>query len=184
VRDLRVTPHALTGHDADREAFRRMMRDSMGDSPTMRNLVSGIGNDTDPNHRITAPVGTPNNVMVDSFGARANGPIDLADLRQFPQSAASDHPNEMTRGEQIAHILAERRSAMTSADPTDFNPAHAAATAVHNEDRAERGQAAETSSPGHAGPNGGMIGTTNNSDGTRQDVHFDASGNIISMDRP
>jgi hypothetical protein len=90
----------------------------------------------------------------------------------------------MTLGEQIVHILAERRAANTSANPADFGPAHATATAAHNTYRAERGQPAEISAVAAPTAGGGLRGTTRYTDGSSQDVEFDAVGNIIGMRKP
>ena len=60
----------ISGSKADQESFRRMLRDSLGDSPTMRNLITVIGNDADPKHRIAANVGRGQaGTSVDNFKA-------------------------------------------------------------------------------------------------------------------
>lgn len=88
------------------------------------------------------------------------GDVDLDDLDHFPAAPSALSPNEMTVGEQIVHILAERRAAQTSAAPTDFGPAHVTATTTHNQYRAERGQPAEISAVAAPTAGGGLRGTT------------------------
>ena len=77
-------------------------------------------------------------MIIDSFGTNDD------DIELFPVASSALHPDEMTLGEPIVHILAERRAAPTSANPIGFNPHHAigTATASHKQYRAERGQAA------------------------------------------
>lgn len=85
----------ITGDVKDQETFRRMMRDSMGDSPTMRSLISDIGNDTDNKHTVEAKVGRSQpGVFVDSF---ASNEIDLNDIEQFQKAPRQGHKNEATR---------------------------------------------------------------------------------------
>jgi hypothetical protein len=170
------------GSGQDVAAWRRMVQQSMADSPTLRKLVTDIGNDPDARHAIVANLGRRQpGVLVDSFGT---GDVDLDDLGHFPAAPSTLSPNEMTLGEQIVHILAERRAANTSANPADFGPAHATATAAHNTYRAERGQPAEISAIAAPTAGGGLRGTTRYTDGSSQDVEFDADGNIIGMRKP
>lgn len=171
----------VSGSQADQQAFRRMLRDSLGDSPTMRNLVTAIGNDADPKHRITANVGRgQRDTFVDNF---ETNDIDLGDIEKFAQQPSADHRNEATRGEQLAHILAERRAAVTSADPSDFDPAHREGTRVHNEYRAERGQAAEKSAKMIV-RDGKNIAVFRYTDGSKHECEVDAKQDIVGMNRP
>jgi hypothetical protein len=170
------------GNHGDVAAWRRMVQQSMADSPTLRRLITDIGNDRDPRHAITANLGRRQpGVLIDSFG---NGQVDLDDLDHFPAAPSALNPNEMTLGEQIVHILAERRAAQTSAAPTAFAPAHATATRAHNQYRAERGQPAEISAVAQRTAGGGLRGTTRYTDGTSQEIEFDADGNIVGMRKP
>ena len=172
----------ISGSAADQLAFKKMLRASLGDSPTMRGLVSDIGNDTDLAHRIQANVGRSQaDTFVDMF---SNDNIDLTDIEQFPVAPDATSRNEMTRGEQLVHILAERRSAVTSADPSDFDAAHGEATRLHNQYRAERGQAAELDCTGAPNPDGTTTVTTRYADGTQQQLELDRKIDIARMKKP
>src|SRR5215831_9338262 len=146
----------------------------MTSSPIMRSSFSEIGNDVDPGHLVQAKLGRKQpGVLIDSF---ATNDVDLDDLEHFVKTPGKDHPNEMTQGEQLIHILAERRAAVTSAHPDDFGPAHAKATAVHNQYRAELGQSPEVSATAAPDGRGGLTGTTSYRDGTSLGVQFNANG--------
>ena len=110
--------------------------------------------------------------------------VGLDDLGHFPVTPSAAHPKEMTLPEQVVHILGERRSAQLSGNPADFGPAHAAATVLHNQVRAEFGQPAETSAVAARTPSGGMIGTTSYTDGSSQAIEFNANGDIVNMRKP
>lgn len=93
--------------------------------------------------------------MIDSF---ARDTINLGDIEFFPEEPDTETPWESTRGEQLVHILSERRKwaadggtqgermyardarALQSAKATYFKRAHAHATDTHNKYRAEQGQ--------------------------------------------
>jgi hypothetical protein len=170
------------GSAQDIATWRQMVQHAMSDSPTLRTLVTDIGNDPDASHAITANVGRNQaGVIIDSFGTND---IDLTDIELFPVAPNALHPNEMTLGEQIVHILAERRAARTSSNPNDFDSHHATATAVHNRYRAERGQAVEVSADGAPNGSGGLHATVSYNDGTKQEFDVDARGNISNMRRP
>lgn len=172
----------VTGTKADIKAWNTMLIETWGSSATARQLLSDIGNDTDKSHAITVNLGRKQaGVLVDAF---ATNDVDLDDIDHFPVTPSAAHPKEMTRGEQLVHILAERRSAKLSSTPTDFGPAHAAATVVHNQLRAELGQPAETSAGASVTSSGGIIGTTTSKDGSTQDIEFNANGDIIKMTKP
>lgn len=171
----------MTGSAEDQTTFRRMLRDGLGDSPTLRNLITTIGNDADPSHRIEADLGRSQpRTFVDSF---ESGAIDLADLEQFAQTPSADHKNEATRGEQLVHILAERRAAATSADPSDFAAAHQEANRQHNQYRAERGQAAERSAKSIV-RDGKTYAVFRYVDGTQHECELNRQHDIVGMNRP
>lgn len=171
----------MTGSAEDQGTFRRMLRDGLGDSPTLRSLITAIGNDADPSHRIEANLGRSQpRTFVDSFNT---GAIDLADLEQFAKTPAADHKNEATRGEQLVHILAERRAAATSADPTDFAAAHQEANRQHNQYRAERGQAAERSAKSVV-RDGKTYAVFRYVDGTQHECELNRQHDIVGMNRP
>lgn len=140
----------MTGSDDDKEAFKKMLRGAMTDSPLFRELITTIGNDPNELHKITAKLGhdmtgegaNSENVFVDLFETNA---IDLDDLAKFNTKVDPAHKNDPTQGEQLVHILAERRAASMQDDPSNFDPAHEKATREHNKYRAEHGQAAEVS---------------------------------------
>ena len=171
----------ISGSKADQESFRRMLRDSLGDSPTMRNLITAIGNDADPKHRIAANVGRGQaGTFVDNF---ESGAVDLTDIEHFPVAPSKDHKNEATRGEQLAHILGERRAAKTSADPTDFDSAHDEGTRQHNAYRAERGQARELSAkPVRKG--GKTYAVFAYADGTKEEIELAGGVDVGTIARP
>ncbi|HSS00287.1 MAG TPA: FG-GAP-like repeat-containing protein [Kofleriaceae bacterium] len=172
----------VTGSKADIKAWNNMLIETWGSSATARQLLSDIGNDTDKSHAITVNLGRKQaGVLVDSFGTKD---VDLDDIDHFPVTPSTAHPNEMTRGEQVVHILAERRSANLSSNPNDFTAAHTAATAVHNQLRGELGQTAETSATGSVTRSGGIIGTTTYTGGATEDIEFNANGDIIKMTKP
>ena len=55
----------------------------------MRNLVTAIGNDADPKHRITANVGRgQRDTFVNNF---ETNDIDLGDIEKFAQQPSADH---------------------------------------------------------------------------------------------
>jgi len=134
---------AMSGTPADQATFRRMLRDGLTDSPVFRGLISEIGNDADPAHRIPAAVGRSQpGVVGDSFGDNA---IDLDDLEAWPAEAPAAHRNQFTRNEDILHFLAERQYALSHPDPGGnrfvvFDDAHDDGIGLQNQYRDERGQ--------------------------------------------
>jgi hypothetical protein len=159
-----------------------MLIDTWAKSPTARQLISDIGNDTNASHALTVNVGRSQaGVLVDSF---ASNDVDLDDLGHFPLTPSAAHPKEITRGELIVHFLSERRSAILSSNPSNFGPAHAAGIVVQNQYRAELGQPAVTSAVAAPTSTGGLIGTMKYSDGSSQDTEFNANGDIIKDTKP
>lgn len=147
----------ISGSAEDQETFRRMLRDGMTDSPTFRNMISGIGNDSDPAHRIQANVGRNQpGVIGDSFATNA---VDLDDLEVWPSAAPDAHPNQVTRNELMVHFLTERQNALASANPADFGPAHQHGIDMQNQYRAERNQARVLSQTGAMNPDGTITAT-------------------------
>lgn len=151
---------AMSGTPADQATFRRMLRDGMTDSPVFRSLISGIGNDADPAHRIKAAVGRSQpGVVGDSFGDNA---IDLDDLEAWPAAAPAAHRNQFTRNEDILHFLAERQYALSHPDPGGnrfavFDDAHESGIDVQNQYRAERGQSYVLSQTGSTDAAGRVV---------------------------
>ncbi len=171
----------INGTAADQAAFRIMLRDGMQISPTMRQTISDIGNNT--THPVTVNVGRSQpGVIIDSFGTNDT---DLDDLDRLSATPTAGHSNESTRPEFIEHFLAEREFAANNPG-TLFGPAHAAGVAAQNNFRAERGGSAVTGQV-FAGTDaaGNIIGRTNFSDGTHQDEIINSgTGNIVRIDRP
>lgn len=166
----------------DEEGFRKMMARGMGDSPAFRDLISDIGNDTDPAHQVQAKVGRNQpGVIFDNFGTNE---IDLADLRKLPTRPGKKHPNEFSRTEDMAHFLSERQFAAKSANPADFGPAHRHGVDVQNQYRAERGQAKMLSQDGVPNPHGGISATFAMDEGITETMDISASGKIGKISRP
>jgi RHS repeat-associated protein len=171
----------VTGSKADIRAWNLMLVDTWGRSATARQLISEIGNDTNASHAIQVDLGRKQaGVFVDAFPDL----VDLDDLDQFPQAPSAASPKEMTLGEQVVHILAERRSAKLSSNPNDFNTAHADATTVHNRLRAELGQPAELSGVTTVKADGTGVFTATYDDGSKQEVELNANGDITKMNKP
>ncbi|PSM30841.1 hypothetical protein [Haliangium sp. UPWRP_2] len=171
----------ITGSKADRMAFRKMLRRGLTDSPVLRQLVTDIGNDGDAGHRITANVGRGQpDTFVDSFDSND---VDLKDIERFPVAPSRDHKNEATQGEQLVHILAERRAALTAPGRQLFKRSHATATQMHNQYRAERGQSPETSARSEQ-RNGKNYGIFEYGDGTKEELELDRNSDIVNIQRP
>lgn len=148
----------ISGTPQDRDAFRQMLRDGMGGSTNFRDLITSIGNDTDPAHRIQANVGRNQpGCYWDSF---SNNNIDLDDLDQLRSNPDAAHRDAFTREDDIAHFLAERQDALVNGH--NFRAAHSAGMTTQNNVRAERGATAITSQTGNQRPDGSF------SDGTFQ----------------
>jgi len=172
----------VSGSTADWKAWQTMLIDTWAKSPTARQLISDIGNDTNASHALTVNVGRSQaGVLVDSF---ASNDVDLDDLGHFPLAPSAAHPKEITRGELIVHFLAERRSALMSSNPANFGPAHADGIVLQNQFRAELGQPGVTSAVAAPTSSGGLIGTMKYSDGSSQDTEFNANGDIIKDTKP
>lgn len=179
---------SITGQQGDRDAFRRMMRDGMTDSPVFRNLISGIGNDADPAHLIQARVGRNQpNVIIDNFGTKE---IGIDDLEQFPTTPDKMHPDEMTRPELIAHFLRERQYNLQNGG--SFDPAHQAGIDLQNQYRDERRQShvvdqvfrSDAAGNPVINPDGTMNGDTRFANGKVETTQFDNNSNIRQLVRP
>ena len=142
----------MSGRPRDREAWLQMIRTGIGNSSTLRETVSTIGNDPDPTHAIHADLGrrqelseTPAanpGVFIDQFDSDQ---IDLHDLSRLPETPRARHPNDITQTEMITHILAERREAALTGNARTtntsvFDQMHFAAQATQNRVRDEFGQ--------------------------------------------
>jgi hypothetical protein len=172
---------SLSGSQADQTTFRKMLRQGLGDSPVLRQLISDIGTDEDPTHAIAANVGRGQaSTFIDSFDTSA---VDLGDIERMPSAPSKDHKNEATRGEQLVHILGERRAAAVAPGRQLYRRAHAEGTRLHNQYRAERGQAAETGARNEL-RNGREHIVFSYSDGTSEELELDNNSDIVNIQRP
>jgi hypothetical protein len=138
----------------NKDQFMQWVVNAMGQSPTMRNLILEIGNDTTKPIYCYLAEDRKGQHLVDSF---VMGNINMEDLKFF-----SERPHdalwEMTRGEQIIHVLAERRKfteqsgkPMRSVPQNDrgsfFQACHQHACTAHNQFRRDLGQPPEEKDP-------------------------------------
>ncbi len=145
----------LGSKQEEKERFLKMIVEAGDKSALMRSLLQEIAGEPNKLRYISAalhPVRTGQH-LVDSF---ANDTINLGDLDFFPETPGAQTPWEMTRGEQIMHVLAERRALAKDPEVSDskfqfnaqlrqakvrrFAQYHAAATEQHNAYRVEQGQ--------------------------------------------
>ena len=172
---------SLSGSQADQTTFRKMLRQGLGDSPVLRQLITDIGTDDDPTHAIAADVGRGQaSTFIDSFDTNA---VDLGDIERMPIAPGKDHKNEATRGEQLVHILGERRAAAVAPGRQLDRRAHAEGTRLHNQYRAERGQAAETGARNEL-RNGREHIVFSYADGTSEELALDSNSDIVNIQRP
>ena len=142
----------LGGDGKDVDAFKAMMSSTMMDSPVMRDLLTEVGSETDPNLTFDVKLGhNQPNVLIDPLASKE---LDLDDMRDLPSAHDKNLPkNSITRDDQIVHILAERRAAAklegaarqaNRPPPSDklvYDFAHPRGQDRQNRYRAERGQA-------------------------------------------
>lgn len=172
----------LDGAQPDQDTFRRMLRDGMGDSPEFRQMLASIGNDTDPAHLIQANLGRSQpGVIGDAFASNA---VDLDDLEAFPGAATAAHPDQVTRNELMVHFLTERQSALTSANPADFGPAHQSGIAAQGRYRDERGQSHVLSQTGARNADGTITATIAMANGSSEQWGIDGAQKITSITPP
>ncbi len=144
----------------DIDRFLKMIVAAGNNSAVMRNLLKDIVSEQKELRYIAADLQTnrTGQHLVDSF---TNDTINLGDLDFFPETPDAQTPWEMTRGEHIMHVLAERRALAKDSDLPDvafqFNDKlrkakgqrfalyHKAATEQHNTYRAEQGQPRQVS---------------------------------------
>ena len=182
----------MSGAPADQDAFRSMLRNGMNDSPTLRGLITSIGNDADQSHLIDADLGRGGQdpafqgVILDDFGTNQ---IDLDDLEQLPGSPSELHPDEYSRPECITHFLAERQWALDNPDNAGnpslhFAKAHDVATDVQNQYRDERAQSHVLSMTSVSYPGGGKTATVALNTGSAEALSIDPSGQIAGVSPP
>jgi len=141
----------LIGEPADIAAFTGMIAEAMRDSPTLRKILADIDAVAEPEESFDIVLGRhQKGVVIDSF---ERGFVDVEDLERLPSAHAEGlAQDEITREEQIVHVLAERRHAAKLAarfrrlgkpEPDRaflFASSHEIGQASQNGYRAERGQ--------------------------------------------
>lgn len=146
ARDARAEPGLRVRGDvpADNVRFEALVGAAAHSSPTVRRLLAELAADPDPRHAVdVVVVRDRRGVFVDSL---ASGLVDLEDLERFPSADDDDlERNEVTREEQLVHLVAERRHlrrALTrgAASPALLDAAHAVGVLAQNQYRRERGQ--------------------------------------------
>ena len=173
---------ALKGDAKDQETFKKMLRDGMTDSPVFRQMITGIGNDSDPKHKITADLGRSQpGVIGDAF---ATNQVDLDDLEKWPSRAGKDHPNQFTRNEAMVHFLSERQNALQSSDPSDFGPAHTYGLQQQNLYRKERSQSEVLSQSGVKNADGTVTATVAMADKSSEKWQINGNGDITGITPP
>lgn len=170
----------VAGAPADREVFRHMLRAGIGGSATFRNLVSDIGNDGDPAHRLEARVGRSQpDVIWDSF---ATNEVDLDDLEALRSNPAGADRAVFSREDAIAHFLDERREGAIQG--SGFGPAHLHGLAAENLVRTERGAPAVVGQTGAPRPGGAIDARFSLADGRAHRMTIDGRGNIQGQVEP
>lgn len=171
----------------NKNAFLLMVRNVALKSAILRKLLLDIGELTCPIHIILHNPRTGTQ-FIDSF---AYDTVNLGDLLFFPETPSVERPFEMTRGEHVVHILAERwKYAKCYFDywrfrqaHQVFNPCHRYACEVHNAYRAEQGQPQEKDplNPTVEAASGGGKTTFTYTDGSKLVVVTDQSGKPLEV---
>ena len=128
----------LKGAPADQQLFLKMVRREMIVSPSFHALMMAMNRDAAHPVEVTASQNQP--VFVDSFDSQFTAgqqEVDLADLRGFPPNPLSGFPDAVTRGELLAHSMAEARA---GAQGDEYASAHEAGIKAQNDYRDDRGQ--------------------------------------------
>jgi len=137
---------ALKGSPAHQTKFLNIVRREMAVSPSFFNLMQSLNGDV--RHRLEVTVSRNSDFLMDSFDSvytAGQQEVDLADLEMLPANPPADFPHAATRGEILAHAMAEARG---GAQGEDYKRAHDIGIKAQNDYRDDRGQ------KGHRGEGG------------------------------
>jgi hypothetical protein len=170
----------VTGSAADVKTFMKMMREGASGSPSFSKLIREIASDTDPAHCVQVNVGRSQpGVVLDEY---SDNDVDLDDLEQLARAPGPGSKNTMTRYEDIAHFLAERRSALLhgalAGDRAAFLAAHQVGLAQENAYRAERHQSPVVALEANPRPDGTKQAVVRFKDRTRELWNVDDTGKL------
>jgi hypothetical protein len=167
----------LNGSVQDQAAYLHMTREAMLESPSFSKLMNGINRDAA--HPVTVNLERNTRTTVDSFLRRT---LDLSDLETLPAHPSADRPEQITRGEVLAHMMREQHEGELQVGQRDIAPAHAAAIESENAYRRDIGQSSMRRMPPNDetrsfDQNGGLL-TLHFDDNHHEALIFDANGNL------
>ena len=168
------TPSGLqiVGSPADVKAFGAMLALASRQSPSFRLLLQNIQADTTHPVRVVLANG-PHLGVFDDFGS---GNVYLQDITQLPAAVPAGN-DAITRGQVIAHFLAERyNEALTGAG---FSTDHAAGLALENLFRQDTHQ--PTITGWYKQTTSGNTYTIFFSDGGEEQILFDAGDHLVAI---
>jgi hypothetical protein len=167
----------LNGSARDQAAYLHMTREAMLESSSFSGLMNDISRDAA--HPVTVNLERNTRTTVDSFARRT---LDLSDLETLPAKPSADRPEQITRGEVLAHMMREQHEGALQTGARDIGPAHRAAIVSENAYRRDIGQASMRNMPPNdetrsSDEHGGMI-TIHFDDHHHEALIFDANGNL------
>lgn len=134
----------LTGGPKQQEWFMNRIREAMLRSRSFEALMNEIRNDSAHPIKVGLSNKAPD-VFVDGFYSNltlGSQELDLDDLNHLPTDPLPDHPNAITRGEVLAHAMAEARQGALGieGDRGEYEAAHDKAIDAQNAYRDDLGQ--------------------------------------------
>ena len=133
----------LTGSPNQQEWLMDRVKKAMLQSPSFEALMFEIRNDSAHPVHLTLHRNDPE-VFVDGYDSKLTPGLqglDMDDLNRLPSDPPAAHPNAITQGEILAHLMAEaRQGAQGSGDPVEYANAHKAGIDAQNAYRDDLGQ--------------------------------------------
>lgn len=129
----------LKGSTANQQAFLKMVRREMVFSASFHALMMAMNRDA--SHPVEVTVSrNRSDVFIDSFDSQFTAgqqEVDLSDLQEFPPNPLTEFPDAVTRGELLAHSMAEARA---GAQGDEYAASHEAGIKAQNDYRDDRSQ--------------------------------------------
>ncbi len=166
----------LEGSAEDKATYVKMVRQTMLQSPSFAKTMNEINAGKNP---VTLKLERNSGTALDSFAAQT---CDLSDMEKLPVTPTDGRPEQITRGEVLAHMMKEQQVKSTQTGEKDIKPAHKAAIESENEFRKDLGQTAMRKLPPddetRTETDFGSIITIHFTDNSHEALLFNGDGNL------
>lgn len=167
----------VQGNAADTRAYLHMTREAMLESPSFAKMMNQISNDAQ--HPVRLVLERNTGTALDSFPKQT---LDLSDLEKLPARPETDRPEQITRGQVLAHMMREQQHKAFQGPTKDIAPAHRAAIEAENAYRKDIGQKSMRLPPPNdetrAIDDHGIMITIHFDDQHHEALIFDANANL------